>query len=184
MTAQSDLLANVVNPQSSYPWDVADPATDDYFAAIDESLDDPAVEAAIAAGWQRFSVQLETLWGTSDSVTEQITHRLMDQFQARMPADILAQIAAQAADLSRQGQALIDQLVVCASTILPTWDADDLAVLARPLAFALRDGQGEMLDLTLRTLPQTHWEALSEIEQARLTLAIATVALRTAAEAD
>lgn len=184
MTAQSDLLASVVNLRSSYPWDVADPAADDYFAAIHDGLDDPEVEAAIAAGWQQFSLQLETLWGTSDPVAERVTHALVERFQARMPSDLLANLAVQAADLSRQGQALIDQLIVCANAILPAWDTDDLVVLARPLAFSLRDGQGEMLDMTLRTLPQTAWDSLSDIEQARLTLAIATVALRTAAEAE
>lgn len=181
MTAKSDLLASIVNPQPPYPWNVADPASADYFAA-DAGLDEAELEATIAAGWLQFSDQLETLWGESEPALERITRTLMNRFQARVPAEILTRLAAQAVDLSHQGQALIDQLIACASDILPTWDTDDLAVLARPLAFSLRDGRGEVLDLTLRAMPQTSWEALSEIEQARLTLAIATVALRAAAE--
>ena len=68
----------------------------------------------------------------------------------------------------------------CVDDVLPGWNADDLAVLARPLAYSLRDGRGEILELNLRAIPATDWDSLSTLEQARLTLTVASVALKVA----
>jgi hypothetical protein len=93
----------------------------------------------------------------------------------------LQRLATSATTLARSGQPLIDQLVTCVHDLLPTWDTADLAVLARPLAYSLRDGRGEIVDLNLQAIPTTAWDDLSELDQARLTLTIASVALKTAA---
>ncbi|NJL49253.1 MAG: hypothetical protein HC929_19630 [Leptolyngbyaceae cyanobacterium SM2_5_2] len=82
--------------------------------------------------------------------------------------------------MARSSQSFLEQMVACANVVLPAWTGDDLAVLARPMALSLRDGQGEMVDLTLRATAQTDWESLSQVERARLSLAIASVALKTA----
>jgi hypothetical protein len=48
------------------------------------------------------------------------------------------------------------------------------------LAYSLRDGRREILALNLRSISQVDWNTLSDIEQARLSLAIASVALKAA----
>ena len=53
-------------------------------------------------------------------------------------------------------------------------------MLARPLAYSLRDGRGEILDLNLRAIPVADWDSLSDLEQARLSLTVASVALKVA----
>jgi hypothetical protein len=50
--------------------------------------------------------------------------------------------------------------------------------MGRPLAMAMRSGQDEALDMTLRSIPQTDWQNLPEIERARLSLVVARYALR------
>jgi hypothetical protein len=82
------------------------------------------------------------------------------------------------ATLEANRQTYLDRLVACAQAVLPTWDAGDLAVLARPLVYSLRDGHSEILDLNLQSIPQADWQNLSDIERARLSLTLAAFALK------
>ncbi|MGF1568152.1 MAG: hypothetical protein ACFCVD_08770 [Nodosilinea sp.] len=181
LAAERDLLASLLAPDRAYPWEPLSPEGDDYFFAAEAELDIAEVEDAIAAGWNTFSTQIEARWGQLEITTAApLFTKLNTQFQERIPAALLRSIAVAATDLARSGRPLVDQLVDCVNAALPTWDPGDLAVLARPLAFSLRDGRSEILDLSLRSMPQPDWEALSSIEQARLSLAIASVALKEA----
>ena len=94
-----------------------------------------------------------------------------------MPAHLLQTLAASTQVVASDSGALINQLVTAAQSVLTGWDADDLNVMARPLAMAMRSGQEEILEVTLRSVRQTDWADLSEVEQARLSLAIARYAL-------
>ncbi len=179
MTAESDLLASLATPQPVYPWEPLSPEAEAYFTAAAAELDDPLVDASIAAGWQNFSTQLMAQWEELTPMAT-VTQALTAQFQERIPLNLLQAIATQATSVARGSQSFLEQMVTCASVVLPTWTGDDLAALARPLALSLRDGQGEMLNLTLRATAQTDWDALSEVDRAKLTLAISSVALKTA----
>ncbi|MEO1068509.1 MAG: hypothetical protein AAFW95_05235 [Cyanobacteria bacterium J06638_6] len=189
MTAETDLLASILAHESVYPWLPLSPEAESYLTGLEAELDameDGDFSPAIAAGWQALSAQMATYMAEYDTAPAlpqaAITAVLgqISQFQERMPSGLLQELAASATTLARSGQPLIDQLVQCVSVALPTWNDADLAVLARPLAYSLRDGRGEILDLNLRTIPTVDWENLSDIEQARLTLAIASVALKAA----
>ena len=184
MATEHDLLASILNPETGYPWQPLAPEAEAYLASLEtefEALDGGETNAAIAAGWQVLSAQMATQMGDFESqptvnpVLEQLRH-----FQSRVPSELLHRLASSATALARSGQPLIEQLVQCVDDILPGWDADDLAVLARPLAYSLRDGRGEILELNLRAIPATDWDSLSSLEQARLTLTVASVALKVA----
>ncbi|HSM80222.1 MAG TPA: hypothetical protein VLS96_00985 [Nodosilinea sp.] len=192
VAAEQDLLASILSPEALYPWQPLDPAVEPYLARLEAEFDDleeAEFGAAIAAGWQNLTAQMASQMATQmaapalpETAVTAVVKQLR-QFQGRMPGDLLQSLAGTATSLARGGQPLLDQLVQCATDILPTWDTADLAVLARPLAFSLRDGRGEILELNLRAIPANPWESLTELEQARLTLAIASVALK-AAQAD
>jgi hypothetical protein len=189
MATEHDLLASILSTEPTYPWQPLAPEAELYMASLEAELDmleDEGMTAAIAAGWQNFEAHMTTqmpvpelLQTASRSVLEQIR-----QFQERVPNDLLQSLATSATTLTRSGQPLIDQLVQCVNAVLPAWNTDDLAVLARPLAYSLRDGRGEILELNLRAIPVTNWDSLSDLEQARLTLTIASVALNAAQGAD
>jgi hypothetical protein len=72
-------------------------------------------------------------------------------------------------------QSLADQMVECVLDILPQWAEEDLQVLARPLAYAMRDIDSEGVELVTET--KRPWAQLSEIEQARVSLAVARYAI-------
>jgi hypothetical protein len=101
---------------------------------------------------------------------------LAGPWQDYLPADLLEILVATAKDLVQRGESRLEQLVSCVSAILPAWDQQDLAVLARPLAYSLRDGQGP--DLNTNQLSNQPWKQRSPVEQARLSLAIAAQVLQ------
>ena len=73
-------------------------------------------------------------------------------------------------------------MVECVLDILPQWDEEDLQVLARPLAYAMRDVDSEGVELVVAT--KRPWAQLSEIEQARVSLAVARYAISELAVCD
>jgi hypothetical protein len=73
-------------------------------------------------------------------------------------------------------------MVECVLDILPQWAEEDLQVLARPLAYAMREVDSEGTQLAMAT--KRPWAQLSEIEQARVSLAVARYAISQLAISD
>ncbi|MEO1094943.1 MAG: hypothetical protein AAFX01_08585 [Cyanobacteria bacterium J06638_28] len=170
-----ELLHSVLDDGGNYPWDVYHSSSTAYFDQLETTLGDDEFSAnTFVSQWQQISQQAAQLWSETPS---SLTTLLAQRFEMRMPASLLTQLAAKAQEASDSGKVLLDQLVDCAQTVLTGWAADDLQVMARPLALAMRDGHGEVLDATLRSVRPLEWQDLSEIEQARLSLAIARYAL-------
>jgi len=188
MSAEADFLASLFAAESPYPWEPLSPEGDAYLQSLETELEaDSKFEAdfdkAIADGWNQTAALLAAQWESLGAAApEPLLNDLKTQFQSRMPDDALGTIAAAAARWVKSGRPVAEQLVEVVQSLLPDWDTGDLTVLARPLAYSLRDGRGEVLDLTLGSAPQTDWNSLSEIEKARLSLAIASVALNKAKE--
>lgn len=96
-----------------------------------------------------------------------------------VPQEMLSAIALRASQLAKTSveQAsdlagdLAGQLIACTQSILPQWAEDDLRVFARPLVYAMRG------DLPKTDVHEKDWASMSEIEQAKLTLAIAKYAM-------
>lgn len=179
MNAQLDLLYSILDPSETYPWDPYAPESDAYFAELEASWPEADQgEAAIAAGWQRFSQQLNRQWpAAAGEPIAALVQSLGQRFSVTPPEQLLAALAEQALALANSGRPLVEQLVQCARSIMDGWDEGDLEVLARPLAFSLRDGRGEMLSLHMQALQQCDWDSLSDLERARLSLTLASVAL-------
>ncbi|MEO1299986.1 MAG: hypothetical protein AAFW75_30290 [Cyanobacteria bacterium J06636_16] len=170
-----EMLHSVLDDDASYLWNPSDPANtayldnlEDAFAAGDLSED------TFKSQWSRVSQQAEQLWNNQPSA---LAAALIQRFESRMPTQLIAQLAAKAQAVSSSGLAMADQLVDCVQAVVTGWEVDDLQVMARPLAMAMRDSRGEILDVALRSVRQTDWNNLSDLEQARLTLAIARHAL-------
>ncbi|ASC73195.1 hypothetical protein XM38_041570 [Halomicronema hongdechloris C2206] len=177
--AEQELFHAILDEREPYPWQPHAPQQEAYFSELETEWGQ--VELAPEerqTRWQAFSTQLQALWAEAPALEQTTLFNLLKrQFQDRMPDVLLQQISQQAMALVRQGDPLIDRLVTCVHNLMPEWDPEDLAVLARPLAYSLRDGREEVLDLTLRSVRSTEWDSLSAIERARLGLAITCYAL-------
>jgi hypothetical protein len=147
-----------------YPWNPTTDASDQFFNAVDNGdLLNSFTNSELDAKATIFFNSLDQLWDQS------LQAALARKF-ATVPAAMLAQIAAQATQMVQTSNDLLDQLTTCVQSVLPEWALEDLQVLARPMAYAMR---GESAELTTND-----WATLSATEQAKLTLAIADYALK------
>ncbi|MCY7366729.1 MAG: hypothetical protein LH474_01070 [Chamaesiphon sp.] len=162
----------------TYPWNPAEPATADYYLETDRhfNLDDWS-DAEITQRSRSFFAQIQSCWANSPTPVLEISPlaALIEKFGARVPQQWLAQIAANVSDLATNQLEPIDRLVQSVQDLLPNWATEDLLVIARPYAYAMRGDTGvDNIDNIVRPLA---WTELSELERAKLTIAIAQAAI-------
>ena len=179
--AITDLLSHLVSTDPADPWDPTDPGAKVYWQGLDEPLVTlgHSIEPTLAAGWAALAGQLAHRWQVSQpqaAAPDPVI--LAGPWGDCLPTDLLQTLVATANGLVNRGESRLEQLVNCVSAILPTWDRQDLAVLARPLAYSLRDGQAPDLNTSLGISDQP-WEQRSPLQQARLSLAVAAQVLQT-----
>jgi hypothetical protein len=165
----------------TYPWNPAVPEAEAYFDALEQEV--------MKAGWsaeelaeqgQVLANYLDQVWATFSTpavVPSALCARLLQQFATQVPQQLLDSIVHRAQQVVTTNLSLADQMVQCVQDCLPNWADDDLHVLARPFAYAMRGADTEMLEAALRSVRCAAWTELSGIEQARLSLAIARYAL-------
>jgi hypothetical protein len=160
-----------------YPWNPGDPDTADYYAQTDRhfSLDDWS-DAEIAQKSQSLYARIESAWETIDlDATASSLATLTTKFGTRVPHQWLAQIAANVSKIATSNLEPVDRLVGSVQDLLANWATEDLLVMARPYAFAMRCDLGvDDPDKIVRPLA---WAELSELERAKLTILIAQYAI-------
>lgn len=175
---EMELLATIVQTDVAYPWNPAQLESESYLADIDQefSLFDSFSDSDIAEKSQVLFAQLEQVW-----LATALQKSLGEKF-ARVPQDFLARIAKSVQNATVKYQSLADQMVECVLDILPQWAEEDLQVLARPLAYAMREADSEGVEFVMTS--RRPWTELSEIEQARVGLAVARYAISQLAISD
>ncbi|HEY9622912.1 MAG TPA: hypothetical protein V6C78_21320 [Crinalium sp.] len=176
--AELELLQFILQADQTYPWNPYEAEAEAYFANLEQEV--------LAAGWtedeiatqgQALSAQFDQLWATvapAQDPTRSLVDELFQQFAAQVPHEFLDGIVQRARQVLSTNLSLSDKLVSCVKELLPAWGEDDLLVLARPYAYAMRSAE---LESTLTSVPSVAWSDLSSIEQARLSLAIARYAI-------
>jgi hypothetical protein len=176
---EAELMDSLLaSPTISYPWNPEDAATADYYAESDSHfcLDDWS-ESELTQRSQSFFTQLQQVWvDAPTSIDETISaSTLTAKFGTRVPQQWLEQIAAKVTSLAASNLEPVDRLVQSVSDLLSTWANEDLLVMARPYAYAMRCNPGvDEPDNIVRPLD---WQELSEVERAKLTIAIAQYAI-------
>lgn len=168
---EMELLATIVQTDVTYPWNPAQLESESYLIALEQefALSDSFSDTDIAQKSQMLFSQLEQVW-----LTTTLQKSLRDKFVI-FPQELLASIAQSVQTATVKYQYLADQMVECVLDILPQWDREDLQVLSRPLAYAMRDVDGEAGELGM--VFSKPWAELSEIEQAKYSLTVARYAI-------
>lgn len=169
--AEAELLQSVL-AADAYPWQIEDAAN--YEAEAESAGQALEISDEDASnGWQALSAQLNQMWA------EDATQSAFQQrFAGRLPADLLAQIAQKAQQISANGESMVNQMVVCAQEALSGITDADLQVMARPMAMAMRGrSSDEIVEVTVKSVRDAAWDTLSPVEQAKLSLAAAKYAL-------
>lgn len=179
--AQAELLEALLQPEEDfYPWNPAEPEAESYFTELERGflLSDWQGEDEIADASQDFFNQLHQCWTSPVlSETDTLTVSLSERFAAFMPQTWLEAIANKARQVFSSNLSFADQLVLCVKPLLDNWAEEDLLVLARPLAYAMRGASQPEPEAPLNVVQHLEWTELSPMEQVRLTLAVAHSAL-------
>jgi hypothetical protein len=169
--AEMELLATIVQTDVAYPWNPAQLESESYLMGLEQefALSDSFSDSDIAQKSQVLFAQLEQVW-----LATNLQKCLCEKF-ARVPQELLTSIAQSVRNATVKCQSLADQMVESVLDILPQWAEEDLQVLARPLAYAMREADVEGVELVMAS--RRAWTELSEIEQARVSLAVARYAI-------
>ena len=139
----------------------------------------------LSTSTDNFYQNLDTIWdqvavlenNSSKNTVNYLQEVLQNAFSV-IPRGLLTAIAQKATKVSILEQSASEKLVECVQALLPSWEVDDLLVLARPFAYAMRSSEPHTLTSLIRDFEERDWANLSEIEQAKITLAIADYALQ------
>lgn len=185
-----DILETLLEPEdNTYPWNPADEQSDDYFLQLEQQFHlEDVLNEEITARSQAFYNQLDNLWSglfntthykcsAKPTVVSNLQKTLQTSFANRVPQDWLKSIAQKAAEIFDSQLSMGEQLVQCVQSVLPTWESDDLSVMARPFAYAMRSGEPQGVQSAIDSTNNRDWAVLSEIEKAKVSLTIAYYAL-------
>jgi hypothetical protein len=180
-----ELLEALLEPEdATYPWNPADDESEAYFYEVEQQfLMQDLLDEELTTQSEAFYSRLDILWSEvphnkHQVVVDNLQETLQKFFTIDIPENWLKAIAQKALEIFASQQSMSDQLVQCVQSVLPTWAADDLFVLARPFAYAMRSDEPQNLTSIISNIENREWETLSEIEQARVSVAIAHYAIR------
>ena len=176
-----EILSLLMEPKEEiYPWDTTTLAAEAYFSEAEQQLAlDPWLEQELIATSPGFLSQLDNLWQAKSPVVQapqSLQAKLSAQFAQYVPQEWLATISRQASQLIDSQKSLGAQLVQCVQELVPNCLEEDLLVLARPYANAMRSNL-DSATVQLNITPE-QWATLSEIQQAKVGLAIALYAIK------
>lgn len=163
-----DMLRVSEEPQATvaYPWNIATAQWDEHATIFNDLSDQELGQRAPA-----FFAKLDQVWANTS-----LNSKISQRFAVEVPTELLNAITERVQDAMQTSRSLADQLVKCVQDVLPNFEEEDLYVLARPFAYAMRSGE-DTLEASMQHLRADSWAELSEVEQARLTLAIARSAI-------
>jgi hypothetical protein len=186
-----ELLEALLEPDDAvYPWNPADDDSEAYFSELEKQFaTQDWLDEDLRAKSSDFYDKLDHLWSevTNDSTAESQTDQsLVDSLQITLnsvfadtvPQTLLQAIAQKAVVSFTAEKSLAEQIVQCVQSVLPSWDIDDLFVLARPFAYAMRSRESPEAMSHISRLQNREWMTLSEIEKAKVSVAIAYCALQ------
>lgn len=185
-----DLLAALLEPEdAAYPWNPSNDESAAYFDEIERQFAAQEVlDEELSTRAQVFYDKLDSLWSgvgnlyynynTESTVINHLQENLHQAFAAGIPQGWLNAIATKAAEIVTSGQSLGDQLVECVQSVLPTWATEDLLILTRPYAYAMRSREGQNLTSIADKVNHQDWSNLSEVERAKVSVAIAYYAIK------
>lgn len=183
-----DLLETLLEPEdATYPWNPADEESEVYFQQLEQQFAvQDWLQTELTARSPDFYHHLDTLWSgitscdnntTNQGVVDHLQENLHNTFATSVPQIWLQAIGQKASEIFASQQSIGEQLVECVRTVLPNWEVEDLLVLARPFAYAMRGSEQQNAVSVMHNVNNQDWTGLSEIEQAKVSLAIAYYAL-------
>ncbi len=177
--AELELLQVLCEDEEAiYPWIPATLESEAYLNDLEQETAqfEAWSEQALAEGATQFYAHLDQLLTLAGP--QPLVAVVQERFAALIPQSIIEAIATKAQQVVSSSHSLTHQLIDCVSEVMHQWETEDLEVLARHFAFSMRGPELETtINKTLENVRPLEWDALSEVEQARLSLAAACYSL-------
>lgn len=174
-SAEMELLSLLIESGDEiYPWDSTSAIAEAYFSQAEQSTTGSWLEQELIAAAPNYLSQLDKQWQAITPI-QSLQAKLFAQFASQVPQEWLAAISRQASQVVQSQKSLGAQLVQCVQDLVPNCLEEDLLVLGRPYAYAMRSNQS-VAPIQLEFAAE-QWATLSEIQQAKISLAIARYAL-------
>ncbi|MDP5337106.1 MAG: hypothetical protein NWQ28_00835, partial [Nodularia sp. (in: cyanobacteria)] len=186
-----ELLETLLVPEDgTYPWNPADDESEAYFSELEQQFAmQDWLDEELNPKSSAFYGKLDSLWSEvpinsndkcqpNQSVVDHLQVALNSAFAHSVPPGWLNAIALKAADIFASQQSMSDQLVQCVQSVLPAWGVDDLFVFTRPFAHSMRSSESPKETSIISKVKNRDWITLSEIEQAKISVAIAYYAFK------
>ncbi|TVP64551.1 MAG: hypothetical protein EA343_05235 [Nodularia sp. (in: Bacteria)] len=186
-----ELLDTLLVPEdATYPWNPADDESEAYFSELEQQfatqdwLDaelntkSPAFYGKLDSLWSEVSINSNYKCQPHQSVVDNLQVALNSAFAHSVPPSWLNAIAQKAAGVFASQESMSDQLVQCVKSVLPAWGVDDLFVLTRPFAHSMRSSESLERNSIMNKVKNRDWITLSEVEQAKVSVAIAYYAFK------
>jgi hypothetical protein len=182
-----ELLEVLLEPENdTYPWNPADEISEVYFHRLEQKFGwENLPEEELTTSATNFFRHLDMIWSLIPNSPHHNSHdqlvnyiqKLLDQnFSISIPTNWLDTIFDKATELLTLEQSASEKLVKCVQTLLPNLGIDDFSVFTRPYAYEMRSKAQSLesnLSLIINNSQHQDWDSLSEIEQAKISLAIA-----------
>lgn len=183
-----ELLEALMKPDDeTYPWNPVDEESETYFTQLEQQfIIQDLLDEELSERSQTLYNQLDYLWlnyksddadisATPETLLQEILH---NSFGSYIPTGWLNKIAQKATRIYNSTQSINERLVECVQSVLPTWESEDLLVFARSYTYATRSKAQENAEFVQNKVESNReWTTLSEIEQAKVSVAIAYHAL-------
>lgn len=187
-----ELLETLLEPEDeTYPWNIYDQSSEAYFDSLEQHFDWQDLSGmGLQSKSESFYENLDSLWCKFSSNenhhinSENTVHHLQEILKTTLtisvPTELINAIAKKAAEVFLLQKSTSEKLVECVQNLLPNLATDDLLVLARPFAYSMRSQESSVLTSMINNFENENrdWVSLSEIEQARLSLALTNYALQ------
>jgi hypothetical protein len=184
-----DLLEALLKPEDgTYPWNLADQESEAYFNQLEQQFEcEDLLAEDLTRRSQDFYSHLDGIWSQvyhsktdrDEQPPKSIYAAVHSAFAASVPSNWLNNIAQKVSEsINNLEQSTSEKLVECVQALLPNWETEDLLVLARPFAYSMRSNEQQSLAVIISNMENREWTSLSEIEQAKISLAIAHYAFK------
>ncbi len=150
-----------------YPWEHFSEEMEKYIEEKSDVIINNYQEAEENNKSAQFFELLNNKWERLDR--EKIECFIKNEYSKLVPETWLKNIIKRAKDLVGKSSDNLERLLDCVQPLFPDHDRDDLSIIGRPIAYAMRSGPGKE-DNKL-------WQDLTEREKIKLTMKIAQSAL-------
>ena len=170
-----ELVDDLLLHDSIYPWDMKASETEEYINNLENQFSDNWINKELENKAQSFFSRLNQCWDINSNCN--IYNVLSEQFGSTIPHNLLENISVEINKVITLNINPMERLIQCVKPLLSQWSEVDLQVFARPLVYAMRGDFEPEKDMVNSLMENKQWHDLSEVEKAKITLAIAQYTL-------